>query len=73
MFTLLIVIAFVIASPIAYLIMQEWLEKFAYRINLGFGIFLATIAASLIVAWLAVGYRAVRTANSNPVKALRYE
>ena len=72
-FTLLIVIAFVIASPIAYLIMQEWLEKFAYRINLGFGIFLATIAASLIVAWLAVGYRAVRTANSNPVKALRYE
>jgi len=72
-FTLLIVIAFALASPAAYFIMQSWLDKFAYRINIGFGIFLATIAASLLVAWLAVGYRAIKVANSNPVKALRYE
>jgi putative ABC transport system permease protein len=72
-FTLMIVIAFILASPIAYYIMQNWLDKFAYRINLGLGIFAATIAASLLVAWLAVGYRAIRAANANPVKSLRYE
>ena len=72
-FTILIVIAFVLASPIAYYIMQNWLEKFAYRINLGTGIFLITIAASLLIAWLTVGYRAIRAANANPVKSLRYE
>lgn len=72
-FTLLIVIAFIFASPIAYSIMQGWLDKFAYRINLGFGIFFATIVSSLLVAWLAVGYRAIRAANANPVKSLRYE
>jgi putative ABC transport system permease protein len=69
----MIVIAFGLASPIAYYIMQNWLDKFAYRINLGLGIFAATIAASLLVAWLAVGYRAIRAANANPVKSLRYE
>ena len=72
-FTLMIVIAFILASPIAYYIMQNWLDKFAYRINLSLGIFLVTIMASLLVAWLAVGYRAVRAANANPVKSLRYE
>lgn len=72
-FTLLIVIAFFLASPLAYYIMQNWLDKFAYRISLGFGIFLLTIAASLLVAWLAVGYRTIRAANTNPVKTLWYE
>ena len=72
-FTLLIIIAFIFASPIAYYIMRNWLDKFAYRINLGFGIFLLTIAASLLVAWLTVGYRAIRAATANPVKSLRYE
>jgi putative ABC transport system permease protein len=72
-FTLMIVIAFILASPIAYYIMQNWLDKFAYRTNLGLGIFAATIATSLLVAWLAVGYRAIRAANANPVKSLRYE
>jgi putative ABC transport system permease protein len=72
-FTTMIMIAFILAAPIAYYIMQNWLDKFAYRINLGFGIFLATILASLLVAWLAVGYHAIRAANANPVKSLRYE
>jgi putative ABC transport system permease protein len=72
-FTLMIIIAFILASPIAYYIMQNWLDKFAYRINLGFGIFLATIVASLLVAWLSVGYRALKAANTNPVNSLRYE
>ena len=72
-FTFLIIVAFVLASPIAYYLMQNWLDKFAYRINLSSGIFLITITTSLLVAWFAVGYRAIRAANANPVKSLRYE
>ena len=72
-FTLLILTAFLLASPIAYYIMQQWLNKFAYRINISIGIFLLTIAVSLLVAWIAVGYRAIRAGNANPVKSLRYE
>jgi putative ABC transport system permease protein len=72
-FTLLIVIAFLLASPVAYYIMQNWLNKFAYRVNLGIGLFLLTITISLIISWMAVGYRALRAANANPVKSLRYE
>lgn len=72
-FTLLIGIAFLIATPLAYYLMHQWLQNFAYRINIGIGIFLSTILISEIIAWLTVGYQAIKAAVANPVKSLRTE
>jgi putative ABC transport system permease protein len=72
-FTLLIVIAFLIASPVAYYFMHKWLQQYAFSIPLSAGIFVLTIIASIIIAWLTVGYRALRAALANPVKSLRTE
>ena len=72
-FTLLITIAFVIAVPVAWYVMNGWLQNFVYRIHMSVGIFLLAIAASLVIAWITVGYRAVKAALANPVKSLRSE
>ncbi len=72
-FTVLIGIAFLIATPLAYFFMHQWLQHYAYRIDIGVGIFLLTILISEIFAWLTVGYQAIRAAVANPVKSLRTE
>ena len=72
-FTLLIAIAFIIAVPVAWYAMNGWLQNFVYRINMGIGVFVLAIAASLLIAWITVGYRAVKAALANPVKSLRTE
>jgi len=72
-FTLLITIAFVIAVPVAWYLMSGWLQNFVYRIHMGAGVFLLAIFASLLIAWITVGYRAVKAALANPVKSLRSE
>lgn len=72
-FTHLLLIAFVISAPLAWWVMTGWLENFAYRINIGAGIFVLTILITLMVAALTVGYRAIKAALTNPVKSLRSE
>jgi len=72
-FTILIGIAFLIATPIAYFFMHQWLQNYAYRTNIGFGIFLLTILISEIIAWLTVGYQTIKAAVANPVTSLRSE
>jgi putative ABC transport system permease protein len=72
-FTLLILIAFAISAPIGWYFMNKWLQPFAYKITLGPGIFILAIAASVIIAWLTVGYKAIRAALANPVNSLRSE
>lgn len=72
-FTLLILIAFFIAAPIAYIIMHKWLQNYTYRIPLSASVFLLAIAGSIIIAWITVGERAIKTALANPVKSLRTE
>jgi predicted permease len=72
-FTLLISIAFIIAVPVAWYFMNEWLQNFVFRINIGVGVFVLAIAASLVIAWITVGYRALKAALANPVKSLRTE
>jgi predicted permease len=72
-FTVLIGIAFLIATPLAYFFMHQWLQNYAYRIDMGVGIFLLTILLSEIIAWLTVGYQAIKAAVANPVKSLRTE
>ena len=72
-FTILIIVAFAIATPIAWYFMHQWLQQYTYRITMGFWFFAATILCSLIIAWLTVGYTALKAAMANPVKSLRTE
>lgn len=72
-FTLLIIIGFVIASPVAYYIMNSWLQDFVFRIHIGAGVFLIAIIASITIAWVTAGYESVKAALANPVKSLRTE
>jgi putative ABC transport system permease protein len=72
-FTILITIAFVIAAPAAWYLMHNWLKDFAYKIDIGIGVFLIAIICSLLVAWITVGYKAFKAAVANPVKSIRTE
>ena len=69
-FVRLVLVAFAVAAPVAYLLMQRWLEGFAYRIGLGLGVFVLAGALALAVALLAVSYHAVRAARADPVESL---
>ena len=72
-FLALVGVAFVIAAPLAYFVMRDWLADFAYRIALGPGVFLLAGGLALAIALLTVSYQALRAATTDPVKALRYE
>jgi len=73
-FTLLIIIAFAISAPVAWFSMNKWfLQNYTYRIAIGPDIFLLAIFASVSIAWLTVGYKAIRAALANPVISLRSE
>jgi len=72
-FTILITIAFIIAVPVAWYMMSNWLSNFAYRISIHADIFLLAVMISMVIAWITVGYKAVKAAIANPVKSLRTE
>jgi putative ABC transport system permease protein len=72
-FTILIIISFFIAVPVAWYMMHSWLTNFVYRIPLHIGFFAVAIVGSVLIAWVTVGYKAIRAALANPVKALRSE
>lgn len=69
----LILAAFLVAAPLAWWAMNNWLNDYAYRISLGVGIFLLSLAATLAVAILTVGVQSIRAALANPVWSLRSE
>ena len=69
----LVVLANAIAWPVAYYAMQGWLKDFAYRIDLGVGVFALGGILALLVALATVGLQAVKAALTNPADALRYE
>ncbi|HEX4849773.1 MAG TPA: ABC transporter permease [Puia sp.] len=72
-FVLLITIAFVIASPIAWYFMNKWLQDYPYRIHISWWIFILGATASILIALATVSFQAVKAAISNPVKSLRTE
>ncbi|MCU0444309.1 MAG: ABC transporter permease [Microscillaceae bacterium] len=72
-FLRLVIIAFVIATPIAYYFMSQWLQDFAYRIDMGWWIFAIAGFAAFLIALLTIGYQTIRAALKNPVDSLRYE
>ena len=69
----LVVIAIILAIPIAYYFLNKWLQDFAYRINISWWIFVLAGVSALLIAVLAVSFQAIKAAVSNPVKSLRTE
>ncbi len=72
-FIKLILIAIVIASPIAWYLMNTWLQDFAYRINIQWWIFVITGVFVLIIALITISFQSIKAALMNPVKSLRTE
>lgn len=72
-FIKLVCIAFLVASPIAWYIMNMWLADFAFRTEIRWWVFALAGAIATVIAMLTISYQAIRTALSNPVKTLRYE
>lgn len=68
-----VVVAFVIATPISYYVMQKWLENFAYKTDLSWWIFALAGLVALGIALLTVSWQSWKAATRNPVEALRYE
>ena len=66
-------LAFLIASPIAYLVMSRWLQDYAYRTPIGWSIFLLAGLAALGIAWATISYFAVKAAMTLPIHSLRDE
>jgi putative ABC transport system permease protein len=72
-FSKLVLVSFLISAPVAWYIMSNWLQDFAYRIELGVGIFLAAGFFALAIAWFSVSYQSIRATLINPTESLRSE
>lgn len=72
-FLYLLLVAFVIAAPVAGWLMYHWLKDFSYRVHLDVGIFAAVMLLSAFIVIATIFYTAIKAARSNPVKALRSE
>lgn len=72
-FLKLVAISVVIASPVAWYIMNKWLQDFEYRTNISWTVFVITAVSALCIALLTIAFQAIRAALSNPVKSLRTE
>ncbi len=72
-FTKWMALANIIAWPLAFVVMTNWLQEFAYRVSISWWVFLVAGASALIIALLTVSYQAIKAAVANPVDALRYE
>lgn len=72
-FLKLVVIAIILASPVAYYLMNKWLQDFAYKVDISWWIFIVAGALALLIALLTVSFQAIKAAIANPVKSLRTE
>ena len=72
-FLKLVIIATLIASPIAWYVMNEWLKNFAYRTNISWVVFAITIVSAVFIALITISFQAIKAAVANPVKSLRTE
>ena len=72
-FVRLVVIALLLAAPIAYFVMHNWLQQYEYRYRISWALFFIAGGSALLVALLTVSYQAIKAATANPVKSLRSE
>jgi len=70
-FLQLVLISFLIASPIAWWLMHQWLQDFAYRVTIGWGTLLTSGLLAVTIALATISFQAIRAANANPVKSLK--
>ena len=72
-FMKLVFISIIIASPIAYYLMEKWLQDFEYKVEISWWIFALSGVSAIVVALLTVSYQAIRAAIMDPVKSLKTE
>ena len=72
-FVKLVLLANLISLPVAYYLMQKWLNEFAYRINISLSIFIISGTIALIIALFTISFQAIKASLANPVESLRYE
>jgi len=72
-FLRLVLISFLIASPVAWLTMNHWLASYSYRVNISWWVFAAAGFMSVAIAFITVSFHAIKAAIANPVKSLRTE
>lgn len=72
-FLILVLLAFAIATPLAWLAMNSWLQNFVYRVNISWTVFAIAGAAAVVVALFTISFQAINAALANPVKSLRTE
>lgn len=72
-FTLLVILAILIATPIAWYSMNQWLDTFAYQIDMPIWSFIIAGISAILIAWLTISYQSIRAAIVNPVNSLRSE
>jgi putative ABC transport system permease protein len=72
-FIVLVLISFALATAPAWYVMQQWLNGFAFRIDLEVAVFLLAGMLALVVAVLTIGFQALKAARANPIHSLRYE
>jgi putative ABC transport system permease protein len=72
-FMLLVLIAFIIAAPVAWYFMNKWLEDFNYRVDINWWVFVLAGSIALVIALATISFQAIKAALANPVKNLRTE
>ena len=72
-FLKLVLIAVILAIPLAYLVLDKWLEDFAYRVSINPVIFIVSSLTTFLIALGTIAFQAIKSANANPVKSLKYE
>jgi putative ABC transport system permease protein len=72
-FIRLVVLAILLATPLAWYLMHGWLENFAYKTPIGWGVFAIAGSSAILIALLTVSFEAIRSAIANPIKSLKTE
>ncbi len=72
-FIILVIISCLLASPIAFYFLQNWLQQYYYRINIGPGVFIASAVLAIVIALITISFQSVKAAVANPVTSLRSE
>ena len=72
-FIVLVLISCVLASPVAFYFLQNWLQQYSYRINIGAGVFVLASGAAIGITLVTISFQAIKAAIANPVKSLRSE
>jgi putative ABC transport system permease protein len=68
-----VILSVLIAIPTGWILMNKWLQSYAYHTNVGVGIMLIAVFITALITLLTVSWHSIKTARSNPVEALRYE